>query len=65
VWLKIVATSGLLMTLLFVILSVVPIINVESPLLFASKIGGLTIIMNVFGAAIYLLSKRRFRQKMV
>jgi len=65
VWLKVVATSGLLMTLLYVALSVVPIINVESPWLFASKIGGLIIIMNVIGVAIYLFSKRGFGRQMV
>jgi amino acid transporter len=58
-WLKIAAISGLLMTLLYVALSVVPIINVENRLSFAAKIGGLTIVMNVIGVIIFLLAKRR------
>jgi hypothetical protein len=63
-WLKAVAASGLLMTLLYVALSVVPIINVDSPWLFALKIGGLILIMNVIGAAIYVISKRRLGRRM-
>ena len=63
-WLKILAASGLLMTLLYVALSVVPIINVDSPWLFASKVGGLIIVMNVIGTGIYLFSKRGFGRQM-
>lgn len=63
-WLKLIATSGLLMTLLYVALSVVPIINVESPWLFAAKIGGLIIIMNIIGTVIYLVSKGRYDRQM-
>jgi amino acid transporter len=58
-WLKAVAISGLLMTLLFVVLSMVPIINVENRLSFAVKIGGLTLSMNVVGLAVYLIARRR------
>lgn len=60
-WLKIVACSGLLMTLLYVALSVVPIINVESPWMFAMKIGGLIIVANLIGALIFYLAERRKR----
>jgi amino acid transporter len=59
VWLKIAALSGFVMTLLYVVLSLVPIINVESRLSFALKIGGLIIIANGIGFAIYVLAKRR------
>ena len=58
-WLKLVSLSGLLMTLLYVALSVVPIIQVENRLTFALKIGGLIVITNLIGAAIYLLARRR------
>jgi amino acid transporter len=57
--LRLAAVFGLIMTLLYVALSVVPIINVENRLAFAAKIGGLTIVMNVIGAIIFLLAKRR------
>lgn len=58
-WLKIVALSGFLMTLLFVILSLVPIIQVEDRLLFALKIGGLIVVTNLIGFLIYTLAQRR------
>lgn len=59
VWLKLASVFGLLMTLLYVALSVVPIINVEDRLSFAMKIGGLTVIMNVLGVLIFLAAKRK------
>jgi amino acid transporter len=52
-WLKACALSGLLMTLLYVALSIVPIIQVESRRLFALKISGLIVVTNVIGLAIY------------
>jgi amino acid transporter len=59
---KVFAASGLLMTLLYIALSVVPIINVDDRALFAAKIGGLIIITNLIGGAIYFVSTRkRFR----
>jgi hypothetical protein len=47
------------MTLLNVILSVVPIIEVESRLTFAIKIGGLIVITNLIGGLIYYFARRR------
>jgi amino acid transporter len=58
-WLRIAALSGFLMTLLFVILSLVPIIEVGDRLSFALKIGGLTVITNLVGGLIYYLARRR------
>jgi glutamate:GABA antiporter len=58
-WLRIAALSGFLMTLLHVILSVVPIINVESRLTFGLKIGGLIIVTNLIGLLVFYLAKRR------
>lgn len=60
-WLRIAALSGFLMTLLFVALSIVPIVKVESPLSFALKIGGLIVITNVIGLVIFLVAKKRRR----
>jgi amino acid transporter len=59
IWLKVFALSGFLMTLLYVALSVVPIIQVESRLMFAAKISGLIILTNIIGLAIFLMAKRR------
>ena len=59
VWLKIAASSGFVMTLLYVGLSIVPIIKVESQLLFASKIGGLILVTNLIGLGVYLFARQR------
>lgn len=58
-WLILAAVFGLLMTLLYVALSVVPIIQVESRLLFALKIGGLILVANAIGFGIYWLGSRK------
>ena len=59
VWLKAASLSGFLMTLLYVILSLVPIIQVENRLTFAVKIGGLILVSNLIGFAIYLTASRK------
>jgi glutamate:GABA antiporter len=58
-WLKLCAFSGFLMTLLYVCVSVVPIIQVESRGLFALKISGLIVLTNLLGWAIYRAAARR------
>ncbi|MEA2603676.1 MAG: glutamate:GABA antiporter [Acidobacteriota bacterium] len=60
-WLRVCALSGLLMTLLYVALSIVPIVQVESRLLFALKISGLIVVTNGLGLAIYRAASRRRR----
>lgn len=57
-WLKVAAFFGFAMTLLFVALSIVPIVKVESQALFALKIGGLIIVTNLIGLGIYLAARR-------
>ena len=52
-WLKACALSGFLMTLLFVALSIVPIVQVESRLLFAAKITALIVAANTVGLALF------------
>jgi amino acid transporter len=63
VWLRICALSGFLMTVLYVSLSIMPIIQVESRLAFALKISGLIILANVLGLAIYRLAAQRRRAR--
>ena len=41
------------MTLLFVVLAIVPIVQVESRLMFAVKLTGLILITNAIGVAIF------------
>jgi amino acid transporter len=57
--LKIAAGSGLIMTILYVGLSVVPIVQVESRPGFALKVGGLIAAANAVGWLIYRAAKRR------
>jgi hypothetical protein len=43
---------------LYVILSVLPIVSVVSPLAFTLKVSGLVILVNLTGAFIYLRARR-------
>lgn len=58
-WLRAASFSGLLMTLLYIGLSVFPIIKVESVTTFALKITAVIVVMNVVGAAILVTARRR------
>jgi glutamate:GABA antiporter len=60
-WIKVCALSGLLMTGLYVGLSVLPIIPVGSRTLFAVKIIGLIVVTNLVGLALYASGRRRGR----
>jgi amino acid transporter len=57
-WVRVSALSGLLMTILYLGLSIVPIIQVESRGMFALKLGGLIVLTNVLGWAIYRAAAR-------
>jgi glutamate:GABA antiporter len=59
-WLKVASASGFVMTLAFVVLSILPIINVESRLIFALKISAVVIATNAIGVALF--RSRRARQ---
>ncbi|MGI8482036.1 MAG: APC family permease [Chthoniobacterales bacterium] len=59
VWLRIAAMSGFVMTLLYVALSIFPIIDVKSSSLFTFKITSVVVAANICGAAIFLLAKNR------
>jgi amino acid transporter len=58
-WLKVACTSGLLMTLLYIALSIFPIIKVESVATFALKISAVIVVMNLVGVAILVSARRR------
>lgn len=58
-WLRIAAASGFLVTLLYVVLSVFPIIDVPSWWSFTSKISGVVIGLNLVGAALFWSATRR------
>jgi len=56
---KLCALSGLLMTVLYVSLSVLPIIPVGSRTAFAMKITGLIVLTNLIGVALYASRQHR------
>ena len=58
-WLRAVSLSGLLMTLLYVTLSVFPIIKVESVATFAFKISTVIVVANILGIGVFLGARRR------
>jgi amino acid transporter len=62
-WLRLAAASGFLMTLLYVTLSVFPIIDVKSPLIFTGKITAVIFLANIVGVAVYLLARGKRRSK--
>lgn len=58
-WLRIASLSGFLMTLLYVTLSIFPIINVEKPLIFTAKIAGMIVAANLFGILIFVIARSK------
>ena len=58
-WLKLASVSGLLVTILYVTLSIFPIIDVPSWRSFAAKISGVVVGLNLVGVAFYLAAQRR------
>ena len=61
-WVKAAALSGFVMTLLYIALAIVPIVQVESRLVFALKLSGLVVITNAAGFAIFLTAKARLAE---
>jgi glutamate:GABA antiporter len=57
-WIKVAAAAGFATTMLYVILSVLPIVSVVSRVAFAVKIGGLVAVANIVGAALYVRARR-------
>ena len=62
-WLRAAAASGFVVSLLYSVLSVFPIIDVDSWTVFAVKIISVLLVANLIGIAIYLLAGRRNRKQ--
>jgi amino acid transporter len=60
-WLRLASLSGLTMTVLYIVLSILPIIKVESVSTFVLKITLLIVAMNMAGAGILFAARRRQR----
>lgn len=58
-WLRAASFSGFLVTLLYVVLSIFPIIDVESWAIFATKISSVVIGLNLVGAALFYAARRK------
>jgi amino acid transporter len=58
-WLRLASLSGLIMTVLYIVLSVFPIIKVESVFTFAVKITMTIVAMNLVGIGILLSARQR------
>ncbi len=52
-WLKVACASGFIVTLLYIRFTIVPIIDVQSPFLFATKIIATVVLTNLVGGVIY------------
>ncbi len=62
-WLRLAALSGFVVTLLYIVLAVFPIISVTSWVSFAAKIIVVVVGANLIGVAIYRAEKRRQAQR--
>jgi amino acid transporter len=62
--LRVASWSGLLMTLLYIVLAVFPIIKVESVSGFALKIVSMIVVMNLVGVGILVAARRRSQSMM-
>jgi amino acid transporter len=58
-WLRVAAASGFAMTLLFVVLSVFPIVNVKSTVAFGFKMVAVIGLANVLGVGLYVAERIR------
>jgi hypothetical protein len=58
-WLRLTALSGLLSTLLFVVLSIFPVVTLENPWRYSLKIASVVIGANLLGVVAYLAGQRR------
>jgi amino acid transporter len=58
-WLRVASASGFAVTLLYVVLSIFPIIDVASWFSFAAKISSVVIGLNLVGLGVYLNAARR------
>jgi glutamate:GABA antiporter len=58
-WLRIAAISGFVVTLLFIVFSTFPIVEVVNPYWFAAKIIVVTLVTNLIGVAVFASGSRR------
>jgi amino acid transporter len=62
-WLRAACISGFLMTALYVVLSLFPIIDVQHPLMYGAKVGGFAVLCELIAVALYWSRTRRTEQR--
>jgi amino acid transporter len=60
-WLRIASVSGFVVTLLYIVFSTFPIVEVVNPYWFAAKIIGVTLVTNLIGVAVFVAGNKRAR----
>jgi amino acid transporter len=60
-WLRAAAASGAIVSLIYIALTIVPIVRVENRALFAAKLIGVTLFFNLVGASLFVAGRRRPR----
>jgi glutamate:GABA antiporter len=63
-WIRISAAVGFATAVMYVGLSVIPIVDVKSPLVFAVKVGGTVVVANLIGAGLYITRRNRLAQRL-
>jgi glutamate:GABA antiporter len=63
IWLKLMAATGAMTTLLYIVLTILPIVEVESRFLFAAKIIVITVAANLIGVLIFIPGERHRRRE--
>ena len=61
IWLRVASASGALVSLLYIALTIVPIVKVENRLAFAAKLIAVALVFNLAGAALFVVGRRRRR----
>jgi amino acid transporter len=59
IWLRLVACSGFMVTLVFVVLSIFPVIDVPNPASYAWKTVTVVVGVNILGAVFYAVARQR------
>lgn len=63
-WLQAASVSGFLMTAMYLVLSLFPIIDVPKPLLFTAKVGGFVLACQLAAASLFFAYHRRTRDSL-
>jgi amino acid transporter len=61
-WLRIAAASGALVSLIYIGLTIVPIVQVQNRFLFAAKLITVSVVLNLIGVWLFIAGRRRQRR---